>query len=638
MLKYSLALFLALSLFAENNLTVDEKKLEFYFKSGVRDYRIGSYYDALNEFNHLAKRPENPFYLPALKYLAKTYLQIGKRTGEKKYLWSAQNYLNTYLAKGGVKDSDYYRTKALIFEMLGFHERALSNYKIALKKAKNKEEQLQSIIGILRSAMWLKKLDLATKYIVILNIETLSKEQKKEFLFLKGMYDFVRGDYKKAITAFEKSYREYESFLIENPEYYYIVAETIYRVGDLDFAQRLFRRILNYVKNKNVIQKSLLRLGDINFALGQMQRSASYYYRLIRDFPKSKYATIAKLKILFLMQQDKRLAYYIKKFLPEAKFLQEPQKFVTETLVKNRNNYVGIFALANFGKTVFDLDSDKLYKRLGWELSLISVEKLKFEHKEYFKKVWSTALQKIEPKRFCELYRSNPDFFFAVFDRATLLKLAPKLKKCGDKKAYVDYYKKLAIRFGSDELYFRLVAALYEEGEYKEALKYLQKIKKDDCRYKEWQAKLCFMENGSCKDVFAAYVNECEDPLYRPLFSSLLEGFDPKSFSAMELLAKTYQRERVVRKFVRHVVEKMLNEGRYEELIEFLSPLTVSMQSDCYLKSILALSYVRSGKIDSAKSILENMGSCENPWYQIALNALKDSQLQERIEYVGQNR
>ncbi len=637
MLKYSLLFFVTL-LFADVNLTIDEKKLEFFFKNGVRDYKIGSYYDALNEFNHLAKRPQNPYYLPALKFLAKTYLQIGKRTGEKKYLWNAQNYLNTYLAKGGKKDADYYRTKALIFEMLGFHERALSNYKIALKKSKSKTEQLKAIIGILRTAVWLKKLDLATKYIVILNIENLSKEQKREFLFLKGMYDFVKGEYKKAIGAFEKSYREYESFLIENPEYYYIVAETIYRVGDMTFAQRLFRRILSYIKNKDTIQKSLLRLGDINFALGQMQRSASYYYRLIRDFPKSSYANIAKLKILFLIKQDKRLAHYIKKFLPDAPFLKEPQKFVTETLVKNRSNYVGLFALANFGKTVFELESDKLFKRLGWELSMVSVEKLKYEHKEYFQKVWSKDLVKLDPKQFCELYRSNEEFFFAVFDRTTLLKLAAKLKGCKDRKTYIDFYKKLASRFGNEDLYFRLVEALYSEGEYEQAVNYLRKIKVHECRYKEWRAKLCFMVEHECEEAFKEYVNRCDDQLYKPMFTALLmKDLDTKKFLALESLTKVYSTDRFTQKFVKVMVDRLLQDGRYEELVSFLTPLARSLKENCYLKSILALSYVRSGKIESAKSLLEQIAQCEDPWYKIALNALKDTQLQERIENVGED-
>jgi hypothetical protein len=147
------------------------------------------------------------------------------------------------------------------------------------------------------------------------------------------------------------------------------------------------------------------------------------------------------------------------------------------------------------------------------------------------------------------------------------------------------------------------------------------------------------MKEGVCKDVFEDYVKNCTDPLYKPLFSALLlDRYDFENFMASDLVAKAYPSDKVIRKFVRHVVDRLLEEGRYEQLVEFLSPLSTMVRDDCYLKSILALSYVRIGKIESAKGILQQIESCESPWYKIALNALEDSRLQERIKNVGQNR
>jgi len=235
------------------------------YDNAVHDFAVGSYYQALDEFGYLAKFPKSRHFLPSLYMLANTYLYIGKRVGDKKYLWSAINYLNLYIAKGGHKDAKYYHLKGLIYENLGFYERAFTNYKMALKRAQKKHEKLDILMGLLRSAVWLGKMDLATRYMVILDIEELSKKQRKEFVFLQGMYHFAKGEYKKALEFFKKSYKEFESFLIENPHYYYLVAESAYRYGDYHFSELLFRRILNYVRNKDVVQKSLLRLGDIKF-------------------------------------------------------------------------------------------------------------------------------------------------------------------------------------------------------------------------------------------------------------------------------------------------------------------------------------------------------------------------------------
>ena len=642
MLKFKLCVALLFSLlFAENNSTLDFTNLEYLYKSAVRDYRIGSYYNALDEFTHIIKYPQSPFYLDALKMLAKTYLNIGKRTGNKKYLWSAQNFLNLYLAKGGKRDSDYYYVKGEIFEILGFYERALSNYKLALQFAGDKKEKLKIIIGILRSSVWLKKLDIATKYMVILNIEMLTKEQKKEFEFLKGMYYFVKGDYAKAIEFFQKSYRYNESFLIDNPEYYYIVAETAYRIGDIDFARKLFRRIINYVKHKEVIQKSLLRLGDIKFLEGEFKASASYYYRLIKSFPDSRYATIAKLKLLFLIKQNREIGHYIKKYLPDAYFLKHPDKFVLQTLVKNRNNYIGLFALANFGMSVFELESEKLFDRLGWELSLVSPNKLKYEHIEYFKRVWSPyILKEKNPSFICKLFFSNREFFFRVFSKRVLKKVGEDIKKCRGEKEYIRFLEEMAKRFDDDGLYFDLVEEYIKTGEYEKAYDKLKNIKKRDCRYLRYRAGVCFLLQKGCSKDIESYLSQCKEKgLYKEIFKAVKDGKIDSKFieKYAPRLAELYPKDAVVRKFVKLVVDRLLEQERYEDIVNILYMLRDSVKKDCYLDSVLALSYIRSGKIDYGKKIVSEIKNCDNIWYKIAKAALEDEELKEEVENVGKN-
>ena len=622
---------------ADTNLSKELRYLSTVYENAVRDFRFGSYYDALDEFSYLAKFPNTPYYLSSLYMLAKTYLYIGKRTGEKKHFWAAQNYLNLYLAKGGKKSADYYYLKANIFENLGFYERALANYTIALSKAQEKPQKLKIVMGLLRSSVWLHKIDMATRYLLILSIESLGKNQKKEFEFLQGMYHFAKKEYEKALKYFKKTYRNYESFLIDNPQYYYLVAETAYRLGDLRFAEQLFRRILSYVKNKDVLQKSLLRIGDIKFLQQRYKPAAASYIRLVTTYPKSRYATVAKLKLLYLIHTDKKLRYYIKKYMPDADFLKDPQKFVITTLVKNRTNYIGLFALANFGMEAFDLDSDTLFKRLGWELSLVSPSKLKYEHIEYFRRLWGPYLHDPKP-RLCALYESNPQFFLKVFTKKDLLDVAKALKRCKKEKLYLSLLKQLATTYQEDALWLRYAKALYEAGHFKEAMAALGHIKQKRCNYYKLQASICFVGGLVCpKDIYSKVQTTCtSQDLYAHIFK-ILASADPTIAAKFleqdwKTLAKGYEKDPVVRKFVQLLAKRLIEKERYHDVVRLLGPIAKQIRNDCFLNGVLSLSYIRIGKMKYAQELLDRSGECEDGWYLLAKNALEDARLMRKLK------
>ncbi len=619
--------------------TPQRRYFKILFQNGIRDFRVGSYYDALDEFNYLARFPGTPYYLPSLLMLAKTYLYIGKRTGEKRYFWSALNFLNRYLAKGGEEGSEYYMTKAKIYENLGFYERALSYYKMALNFAKSKKEKIDIVIGILRSAVWMRRLDIATRYMVILSIESLTKKEKKEFEFLQGMYYFDKGDYKKALLFFRKTYRDFENYLIDNPQYYYMVAETAYRLGRLDFARRLFKRILTYTKNKDVRQKSLLRLGDIYFLQKSDKTSAHYYITLVKLYPTSPMATVAKLKLLYLMKRNPKLAYYIKKYMPKADFVLDPDTFVIKTLMTNRANYEGIFALANFGLNVFDLDSPKLFKRLTWELSMVPVQRLKFEHKEYFRRLWTPFLKKEENYRHvCKLYDANPSFFIEVFPFSLVHQIAKDLEKCGKKRRWLALLKRLTKRYHDDRSYLALAQGYYALGQYTKSMEILQKVKKRDCNYFVFLAKVAFLGDLQSSSNYKEPLKKCaKSNFYAKLFliyHDLERGEIPTDFfkKNSSFFAKNYEKDPVVRKFVQKFAQYLIQREEYAKVVKLLSPLTKDIRNDCFLKSVLALSYIRIGKSVYAKELLQSAQGCENTWYNLAKLSLKDVMLEREIE------
>ncbi len=622
---------------AQPSVSKEVKTLRFIYQNAVHDFDVGSYYQALDEFGYIIKFPKSRYLLPSLYMLAYTYLYIGKRVGDKKYLWDALNYLNLYLAKGGKKDAKYYYLKGLIYENLEFYDRAYTNYKLALERSHDKHFRLDIVMGLLRSSVWLHHIDQADRYMLILSIEALGKKQRKEFVFLQGMYHFAKKEYKKALEFFKKTYKEYESYLIENPKYYLLVAETAYRKGDLQFSEMLFRRILNYVKNKEVLPQALLRLGDIKFLEHAYQNSVNYYIQIIKTFPHSRYSAIAKLKLLYIMTQNEKIAYYAKKYLKDAPFLQDPLKFIVTTLVKNRGNYVGIFALANFGFETFRLDSDKLYKRLAWELSLIDPHALKYEHIEYFDRLWHPFLRDSKfDKRTCSLYLANEAFFRRVFDKETLLHIADALDACKKSKKSLELLEFLGKKYRSDGVYLKLADKLFAKKRYKEALRFLEKVRHKDCDYYRRKATLCFVADFSCEGVYEAQLRSCPSDFYSAIFQNIIylhnDRID-KNFITRHSkdLARHYDRP-LVKKFIKQLAQKLITTERYDQIIELLGPLASKMRNDCFLHSILALSYVRTGKPDLAKKLLEDIGECTNSWYNLATIAVEDAQLQQKLK------
>ena len=630
---------------ADQNISTSQKNntaqkedisyIQIVFKNGVRDYRVGSYYDALDEFTYVSKFPTTSYFLDSLYYLAKTYLAIGKRTGQKKFFWGALNYINLYLSRGGQDSADYYFLKGLIYENLGFYERSIAIYEMGLRKAKSQKERVKILIGLLRAAALAHRKDMFLKYKILISLETLTKEQRKELEFIKGLYYFYQGDYKKAYGYLLKTYKEFEDYLIDNPEFYYIVAEDAYRKQDLKLARQLFKRILKYVKNKEVLQKTLLRLGDIAFLQNNLHQSVGYYYRLIKRFPDGEYSLVAKLKIVYMMKKDKKIAYYLKKFLPDAQFLQNPDNFVLKTLIKNRGNYTGLFALANFGMDVLSLNSPKLYKRLTWELSMVPIKYIKYEHIEYFRRLWSPILQKLDsPKNLCALYKASPRFFVKVFDESTLLHLAKNLYRCNkSKKEYIDILKRMYKKYRKDKILYLLVEVLYKLKKYSKALENLHKIATKDCKFYIYESKLCFLLNKECTSSIDRLEQTCKNPnFYKDLFRSyrkLAKGELDTSFvkNNESYFVKNYKKDPVVRRYVEILAKKLIEKEQYNKIIDLLSPIANYIKEDCFLNGVLSLSYVRIGKMKYAVKLLEDGKGCSNIWYKIAKAAYIDIEL-----------
>ena len=601
------------------------------YRLAVQMYRSGSYYSALNILTKILSDRKNPLYGKALFLTSKIYLHLGIKTGLKEFLQKAMYYLNTYSYT--VKNPfnwEFYYIKGNIYENLYMYEMAMASYKMAFSKADDPKKQFKTVVAILRTAAWLKKMDIVTRYIVLVNLEMLSETEKKEFEFVKGLVEFRKGNYKEAIKYLIPVYKSYEEYLIQNPEYYLIVGESAYRLGKYDFAKQIFRRIISIVKDESVIRKSLLRLGDIALKKGDKILAFNYYYRLLKKYPKSKEATISKLKLIALSRKDKEILARL--LVSKDEDFKDPLPFVLKTLVSNRNNYVGFFALADFGFLVLNAESEKLFDKLTWELSLVNVSRLKYEHKELLNNLWKPEIKKLPSFRVCKLFVSNKKFFFDVFDRDTIQFFYNGLKNCGKYDIALGIAKFLNKKWKDDRSYLLLADAYYYLGNYKKSLGVLNKVKNKNCQYyiiltkdyiflKKIQKKLATDLNTYCTK--------------RTVERNLLQAFVysetgdiQKAFFILEQVKKDfpdyYKKTAIGKIFLRKFVYLLFENRMYNKALKILIPLSEKLKNDCDINSWMVIASVRTGRFNLVDRFKDRIKNCNTEWSIVAKNIYED--------------
>ncbi|MBK3332474.1 hypothetical protein GWK41_05285 [Persephonella atlantica] len=615
----------------------ETKDLEEKYELALLMYKRGSYYTALNILSKIVKERDNPYYPQSLLLSAKIYLRLGIKTGIKEFLQKALYYLNTYsYSTQNPFNWEFYYIKGNIYENMFMYERALAAYKMAFGRAQSKKEQFKTIIGILRTAVWLKRLDIFTRYLILVNLEELSETEKREFEFVKGLAEFQKGNYAEAIKYLTPVYKNYEQYLIENPDYYLIIGENAYRLGDYSFAKKIFRRIISIVKDESVIRKATLRLGDIALKNGDKILSFNYYYRVLTKYPDTKEAKVAKLKLIALSSYKE-----IKRKLlhSEDKDFKDPLTFVVKTLVLNRNNYVGFFALGNFGSFAINSRSDEIFKKLVWELSLVDVSRMRFEHTEYINRLWGKELKKAQHIRVCQLYRANKKFFFTVFDRKNLLITYKSLKKCGKYEDVVELAEKIYERWKDEKSLLLLSDAYFSAGKYKKSLEILRKIKTRDCDYFVLLGKNSIFLNISRPELAEKIITICKkDSIEKYVIASYLMLENGKLDKALDLFSKVYKQfyryysEALIGKmFLRKLVYTLFKKNRYSEVLKIIQPVSEKLSKDCDLNSWYLIAMVRTGKAEKAEEIENRISRCETQWSIVAKNVYENFNIVRRI-------
>jgi len=608
------------------------------FEKGVRQYSIGSYSTALEYFLKILN-PDSPYYQDTLLMLSRTYFAIGKKVGKKQYLWQALNYLQLYFIAMGDRELpwDYYYMKARIYESLGFYEQSLAIYRVAFLKAKTEKERIKTTVGIIRTAVWVRRPDVVEEYYILISTAKLSPEEEKEVEFVRGLMLFSRGDYKKALPHFLKVYRKYENYLIDNPEYYFLVAENIYRVGNLTLAEQLLRRIVSLTRSKEVIRKSILRLGDIELQKGNRKLAFVYYYSVIRDAPEFQEAEVARLKIIPMMK-DPEIKY--RTTLTEDEAFKDSIKYIAHLLVNYRTTYVGIYALADLGYLIFDLGApESTFERLLWEVSLVFPEQVKYEQREFLRLLWTPYLLELPSDKLCKLYRSNTRFFKEIFTREVLLKVAGALKSCNMRRLRIDLLRFMVKKWNSDSDMILMAQALYENKDFLDAFNVLKKVRnKKLCGYQKLLFKLgIFLERrvpSSLKVLKRACAKEKDSEVPAIFIYYLVKnGKLDESFRVFDrnrkVLSKAYGSVPVVKAALSALLEKAVAEERYSQAYSISRELVDNGYFDCYTGSILLISGVRLRKLSEVEGVAKELEGCRDSISRLARTIYSDAKLEE---------
>ncbi len=646
-----LILILFLPVFADNDIKNDNdmffkkeelKELEFRYKTAVDMYRKGSYYSAIEEIYPVLRKFKNPYYPDALFLMSKIYLHIGKKTGKKDFLVKSLYFLNTYLysSKNATENWDFYYTRGSIYENLYQYEKALSDYKLAYVKAKTPDAQFKSLIALLRTAAWMNNIDIATRYLFLINLEELSKKQKNEFLFVKGLLNFQQGKYKEAFNSLSKVYKEYEQLLIDNPYYYLIVAETAYRYGKLTFAQQLFRRIISTVKDPYIIRNALLRLGDIQLKQNYPVYAFNYYYSVVEKYPKTQEAKIAKLKILSAGEKYKKIKRKINYLKEKDEDFKKPFVFVFKTWISNRNNYLGDFAFGNFAYMVLNIKSENLFKKFLWELSLLSSSSLKYEHKEHIYNLLKDVLPKTDTKKICLMYTTNPDFFKKVFIKnwSVVSYIINSLYLCGKNKYELSLAKYADQNWNTKNSKLTLAKAYLDNKMYSKAIKILKNIKDNSCRYYKINVQASLLMNKkpdvSLPQMERACVNDKEANVYLAV-AYYLNNKPEKAVNklvSIENLSNYYRNDPFIKNSIRKIINELLAKKDYQSVHKLVLTLTKGVEKDCYLNSIGLITSVRTDDKKNIKIFLDKINTCSSEISKIAKNIYKTYKVVKEIE------
>jgi len=639
------------------NLNIKNEILLKKYKRAIRYFQNQNYLSALELFLDLLKYPQFKYFEDVLSYLAACYLRIGQRNDIENFVIKSINILKSYYSicsainkKKNVEkklkicqpNPLYYYFLGVAYEVLGFYKKAEIYYKKALENIERNYINYIPLIklGLLRVSLFEKDIEKAKEYIFGLKYsKLLDKDLKGELYFLIGYYYFLQGKFASAQKYFNLGMKTFKPYLSYNPFIYFIIAENLFYMGDFKKALPIFIKLKNEFKNFEIVEKSKFRINDIFFHLDKANSKEliNNYLTLMLETQGTKLdyiSKVSKIKALTLISSNKKYKLFYKNVLKNSniknkdkliKDIEDPLVFAAATWSRNRNNYIGNYALGLLGYEILKGDKIALYDYLSKELYYAQIDTFLPEHRKFISKLWQKYILQGLPSINSKLYLSNPSFFNNIFAPATLYKIAMDLRHEGYKREAVKLFSIISKKTIREDLVLKSVANLLILDEPELAYKILKNFPYKSDKYlillAETYYKLLDFENlklilesmkklPSKKALTAYYI-----------FKINLDFFTKNSVDykdlrkVKDLLGNLNSQEILVLGDALTKVGDISFEKKDYELAEIIFKKLYNLNyNKCYSGLELAYIYYKLGKLDIARKLIDNLSKiCKNP-------------------------
>ena len=132
-----------------------------------------------------------------------------------------------------------------------------------------------------------------TKERIVLITRTSILTPSPSHVFQLAYKDYLKGRYQLAIESFEQYIKDYPASSLA-PRAYFYLGEAYYINQDWASAEKAFSTLASKFSSSRLIPLALFKLGNVQVQMGKPGDAFSYWSRIIKEFPNSPEAKLAR--------------------------------------------------------------------------------------------------------------------------------------------------------------------------------------------------------------------------------------------------------------------------------------------------------------------------------------------------------
>jgi len=670
----------------------------------------GNYKEAIDGFRQLIRLyPQNEFIEDSYFKIGEAYFNLKKNEEAKE---SFSSYIDKFPESKKLDQAYFYRAESNYY--LEKYQEAAEDYKKVSQLSRDDKLQVLSNAALGWSYLMLKKLPESEQAFkeaeamarqkaigldsVLLGKASLLLESNKDQEALV-IYDelianfqdsalilnvylgkansfYKQAKYKEALEAYEElstrlSWQEEFSDLLA--KVYFGIAWTNLKLGRMQEAVKGFQELINRSSDKFAKINALSQLGDVYQEMGEYQKAADIYDKLLKDYEDSFYSDYVQYQLALTLLKMRNIDAAIiamrslKSNYPQSRFISNLGYYLGLAYFNKGDYMASLEQLQNF---IDSISRDNELRPQAMQLLGLAYRELKNykESANIFERITKEYSENKEVAASAE-YDLALSLFYLGDEKEGLKRLKiisynyPNTKVGEDSLSYIaDYYLKLkeyetARRYfqkiideypvsdSSDSAYYGMAETLFEEGKFDQAIKKLEII-----RAKPY-SKLFFQASLFLADVYIEKKNSdraikiCQglaenNPQYaRESFIKIGDYF--KELSKYDDSLKAYQTALSKSKGTSNMDDSQIY-FKIAELFEErqdLGKATETYLKVAYLTSnntpLVIKSYLRAARIFENK---ESWKEAKKIYEKIANENVEEAKFaKERIEWIDNN-